>query len=78
MNGKSSGFLTAYHVHSKESTEIASEDATQPVISPDGKRVMYITLSARDRTELWVSNIDGSNKLKIATGENSEDWDVGC
>src|SRR6202050_702351 len=47
VNGKSSGFLTAYDVHSKESKDIASEDATQPIISPDGKRVMYITLPAR-------------------------------
>ena len=70
VNGKSSGFLTAYHVHSKESTDIVSEDATQPTISPDGRRVMYITLPARDRTELWVSDIDGSNKAKLATGEN--------
>ena len=69
VNGKSSGFLTAYHVHSKESTDIVSEDATQPVISPDGKRVMYITLPARERIELWVSDIDGGNKVKIATGE---------
>jgi serine/threonine protein kinase/Tol biopolymer transport system component len=69
VNGKSTGFLTAYHVHSKESTDIASEDATQPNISPDGKRVMYITLPARDRSELWVSDIDGGNKAKLATGE---------
>ena len=69
VNGKSSGFLTAYHVHSKESTDIVSEDATQPSISPDGKRVMYITLPAPQRRELWVSDIDGGNKLKLATGE---------
>ena len=50
VNGKSSGFLTAYHVHSKESTDIVSEDATQPAISPDGKRVMYVTLPARQET----------------------------
>ena len=31
---------------------------------------MYITLPARDRGELWVSEIDGGNKAKIATGEN--------
>jgi Tol biopolymer transport system component len=68
VNGKSSGFLTAYHVHSKESTDIA-EDATQPTISRDGKRVMYITLQAADRSELWVSDIDGGNKAKLATGE---------
>jgi Tol biopolymer transport system component/predicted Ser/Thr protein kinase len=70
VNGKSSGFLTAYRVHSKESTDIASEDATQPIISPDGKRVMYITLPAPKRNELWVSDIDGGNKVKIATGEH--------
>jgi serine/threonine protein kinase/Tol biopolymer transport system component len=69
VNGKSSGFLTAYHVHSKQSTDIVSEDATQPVISPDGKRVMYVTLPAPQRQELWVSDIDGGNKLKLATGE---------
>ena len=69
VNGKSSGFLTVYHVHSKESTDIVSEDATQPIISPDGKRVMYITVPAPQRTELWVSDIDGGNKVKLATGE---------
>jgi Tol biopolymer transport system component len=69
VNGKSSGFLSAYHVHSKESKDIASEDATQPIISPDGKHVMYITLPARDRSELWVSDIDGGNKAKLASGE---------
>jgi eukaryotic-like serine/threonine-protein kinase len=68
VSGKSSGFLTAYHVHSKESTDIASEDATQPVISRDGKRVAYITLPAPQREELWVSDIDGGNKVRIATG----------
>jgi len=68
VNGKSSGFLTAYHVHSKESRDIVSE-ATQPIISPDGKRLMYITLPAPQRTELWVSGIDGGNKVKLATGE---------
>jgi serine/threonine protein kinase/Tol biopolymer transport system component len=71
VNGKSSGFLTAYHVHSKESTDIMTEDATQPTISPDGKRVMYITLPSGKNHELWVSNIDGGNKVKIATGGES-------
>jgi Tol biopolymer transport system component/predicted Ser/Thr protein kinase len=70
VNGKSSGFLTAYHVRSKESTDIVSEDATQPAISPDGKRVMYITLPGPQRNELWVSDIDGGNKVKIANGES--------
>jgi serine/threonine protein kinase len=70
VNGKSSGFLTVYHVRSKESADIASEDVTQPTISRDGKRVMYVTLPARDRNELWVSDIDGGNRVKLATGEH--------
>ncbi len=69
VNGKSSGSLAAYHVQSKESTDIVSEDATQPIISRDGKRVMYITILAPERSELWVSDVDGGNKVKIATGE---------
>jgi serine/threonine protein kinase/Tol biopolymer transport system component len=68
VNGKSSGFLTAYHVHSKESTDIVSENASQPEISLDGKRVIYTTFPAHDRNELWVSDIEGGNKVKIATG----------
>jgi serine/threonine protein kinase/Tol biopolymer transport system component len=67
VSGKSSGILTAYNVHSRQSTDIAAENATQPAISPDGKRVMYVTFPARDRSELWVSDIDGSNKTKLAT-----------
>ena len=70
VNGKSSGFLTVYKVHSKESMDIVSENASQPIISPDGKHVMYITAPAKDRKELWVSSIDGHNKVKIVTGED--------
>ena len=70
VNGKSSGVLTAYHVQSKESTEIVEEDATQPAISPNGKRVMYIKVPEPQKNELWVSDIDGGNKIKIATGEH--------
>jgi hypothetical protein len=31
---------------------------------------MYIALIAPKRNELWVSDIDGGNKAKIATGEH--------
>jgi Tol biopolymer transport system component len=36
VNGKSSGVLTAYRVHSNQLVDIASERASQPAISPDG------------------------------------------
>jgi serine/threonine protein kinase/Tol biopolymer transport system component len=68
VNGKSSGLLTTYHVHSKVSTDIAADDANQPAISPDGKHLMYVTAPAPQKSELWVSDIDGGNKAKIATG----------
>jgi len=70
VNGKSAGILTAYNVHSKQATDIAGENATQPSISPDARKIAYVTSPARDRAELWVSNIDGSNKVRLATGES--------
>jgi hypothetical protein len=69
VNGKPSGFLTVYGVHSKRFTDIVSEDTTQPIISPDGRRVMYITVPPPKTNELWVSDLDGGNKVKIAAGE---------
>ena len=66
VNGKSSGLLTAYNTRTKESTNIV-EDATQPAISRNGKRLMYVTVPDQERAELWVSKIDGSQKLKVAT-----------
>jgi serine/threonine protein kinase len=67
VNGKSSEYLTTYRVQSKGSNDIA-EDASQPVISPDGKRLMYVSFPAPRSSEVWVSDIDGNNKAKIATG----------
>jgi serine/threonine protein kinase/Tol biopolymer transport system component len=66
VSGKSSGLLTAFNTKTKQSTDIAAENATQPAISHDGKRVMYITIPAKDRNELWTMDIDGGNKVKIA------------
>jgi serine/threonine protein kinase/Tol biopolymer transport system component len=76
VNGKSSGALATYNVHSKKSTDIVSEEATQPIISLDGKRVMYITIPVPQRTELWVADTDGRNKQKLASGEslNTGTW----
>ncbi len=37
---------------------------------------MYIMLPAPKRSELWVSDIDGGNKVKLATGEDlgTDNW----
>jgi Tol biopolymer transport system component/predicted Ser/Thr protein kinase len=68
VNGKSTGYLTAYNTKTKAAVDIAGENATQPAISHDGKRLMFITIPSRDRNELWVTDVDGGNKRKLAQG----------
>jgi Tol biopolymer transport system component len=78
-NGRLSGYLAAYHVPSKESVDIVAEAAIQPTISPDGKRVMYIKVLGSNQTELWVSDLGGGDRIRLApsgllwTGEWSPD-----
>ena len=66
VNGKSTGYLTAYNTRSKEYVDIAGENATQPVLSRNGKRLMYVTFPSRDRNELWMAEVDGNNKTRLA------------
>jgi serine/threonine protein kinase len=70
VNGKSSTLLTVYHVRTKSTDELVSENSTQPVISPDTKHIMYIRVPDQNRNELWASEIDGSNPRKIASSGN--------
>ena len=67
VNGKESGFLTAYHPRTKSSVDIVAENATQPTISPDGKRLMYIKIVGQNKMELWVSDMDGANPLRLTS-----------
>ena len=68
VNGKSTDYLTAYNTRTKASVDIAGENATQPAVSHDGKRLMYVTNPSRDRSEMWVADVDGGNKTKLAQG----------
>ena len=65
VSGKRSGYLSVYNVLKKSSTDIASDFALQPTVSPDGKRVMYLTEPEPRVSELWVSDLDGSNKARL-------------
>ena len=67
VNGKRSGFLTAYHPRTNKSKDVVSENATQPVVSHDGKRLMYLKISDQNRYELWVSDLEGNGPIKIAS-----------
>jgi Tol biopolymer transport system component/predicted Ser/Thr protein kinase len=69
VNGRRSGFLTAYHPHTKQSFDLTNEEATQPAFAWDGRHIMYVTLSGNaQQGDLWVSDIDGSNCVKITSG----------
>ncbi len=69
VNGRRSGFLTAYHPLTKQSFDLVNEEATQPALSWDGRHIMYITLSGNaQQGDLWASDIDGSNRVKITSG----------
>ena len=69
VNGRRSGALTAYHPKTKQSLDLVNELATQPAISWDGKRVAYITLTGNaQQGDLWVSDVDGGNRVKLASG----------
>ncbi len=70
VNGKGSGFLTAYHPRTKTSVDIVSENASQPTISMDGKRLIYVKYLGQNENELWVSDLDGKNSLKLASAGN--------
>ena len=66
VNGKATDYLTAYNVRAKETRDVSGENATQPALSRDAKHVMYVTNPARDSAELWIADIDGNNKRRLA------------
>jgi len=70
VNGKQSGFLTVYHPKSGQSSDVAAENGSQPAISPDGKRVMYLKLVGPAQSEVWISDLDGGNKIRLAASGN--------
>jgi serine/threonine protein kinase len=73
INGRSAGTLTLYRFASNQFSDLVTEDTTQPIFSPDGRRLAYITLPEADKSELWVSDSTGHNPLKlISSGSNLE------
>jgi serine/threonine protein kinase/Tol biopolymer transport system component len=67
INGKSAGTLTLYRAPSKQFSDIVAEDATQPTLSSDGRRLAYITYPEQGKSEMWVSDLAGNNRLKLVS-----------
>jgi Tol biopolymer transport system component len=70
VTGRESGALTVYNTKTKQSFDVVSDSATQPVISFDGQRVNYLTLAGPQHQELWIADIDGGNKVKLMSSAN--------
>ena len=68
VNGKRTGALALYSISKKQFVDLTTEDATQPLLSPNGRRVAYVALSRNGQQELWVLDIDGNSRAKLATG----------
>jgi hypothetical protein len=57
VNGRGSGFLTAFHPRNNSSRDIVSANASQPVLSPGSGRLIYLKIVDQNRNELWVSDL---------------------
>ena len=68
INGKTTGALTLYRVSSRKFSDVVTEDATQPDFSNDGRHLAYISLPEQNKSELWIADLDGNNRLKLASG----------
>jgi serine/threonine protein kinase/Tol biopolymer transport system component len=76
VTGKASGLLTRYEPATGKASELVSDDVSQPIISPDGTRVMYVRLLDPGHRELWVSDLSGANAHRLASGAviGTLDW----
>jgi serine/threonine protein kinase/Tol biopolymer transport system component len=77
VNGKNSGTLSVYDLHSKTSSDVISEVAAQPTVSRDGRRFLYVIFPEVVGGELWVADVDGNNKLKLASSGTARAIGVG-
>jgi serine/threonine protein kinase/sugar lactone lactonase YvrE len=76
VNGKGTGSILRYDTKSKNTISVLEEYAVQPIISPDGKMIMYVKDNDANR-ELWVSPTDGSAQgIRIMEGKRlgTGDW----
>jgi serine/threonine protein kinase/Tol biopolymer transport system component len=68
VSGGYGGALTLYRTATQQLSDIVTEDASQPVLSADGRLVVYVTASSPGRNDLWSSGLNGERRLKLASG----------
>jgi len=67
VSGRESAPLTVYNTRSNKSFYLVTDDSTQPLLSWDGRHISYVTLAGNRSQELWISEIDGKNKVKLTS-----------
>jgi hypothetical protein len=50
-----------------ESSLISNVGDRAPIISPDGKNIVYWSLESNNQPDIWMINIDGSDKTKLTS-----------
>jgi serine/threonine protein kinase len=68
VSGRQSGGLVVYLIPTRQSFDLVAEDAIAPALSLDGRRAAYVVRTGNESQELWVSDTDGNNKVKLANG----------
>lgn len=73
INGRFEGELTLYRPATRQFTAIVSEDAEQPTLSKDGKRLAYITTGTNSEgfRFIWASDLNGDHRLKLAASTST-------
>ncbi len=68
--------LVCYDLNSKKRVDLAFDPMHSfdtPVPSADGMKIAYTFNPLENRGELWVVNIDGSNRLRLLGGKDFDD-----
>jgi eukaryotic-like serine/threonine-protein kinase len=58
--------LTRTNIDPPERTSFPSENWTAPVVSPDGRQVVFPAVSAEGRSQLWLRPLDSVNPQPLA------------
>lgn len=70
LDVEANGIITKYKIDGSSSYEqltASNDDCRQPNWSPSGNKILYQNY-ADDQWDIWIMDIDGSNKMKVTSG----------